>query len=1011
MWTTLVLGVLVCTVVSVSAIFTIDPETGKVVEEAIAGDEFVLSVRHIKQRRRHKVGVETLFSIEFPGSDNDFHLKLDRTAKRVLIESKHNGKPIVEGWSVKDDLLDDGVINGLLLGVKQDIMGARYTLYMDCVDHGTVAMTQSLKKMFDSMKNPQMRLSRERHYTMEVDEDSTLSNILERDGCSNSNDIQAQDPRDPRTRDRDNDLDQRFRSRDLALTPSGRSDIPIGHECDDNILIKTVNELTSLVKRLQQELEAQRAETRALRDYIERCNICRPELPAIPIVKKPTCATDNPCFPGVECRDTREGPRCMRCPDGYVGDGIHCKPGVTCNMRPCFQGVQCFDTVEGYTCGPCPSGYTGDGERCQRIGGCSRNPCAQGVRCDDIPEHPYYRCGSCPEGTTGNGTRCHDIDECDLAEPCDPRVQCTNLFPGYRCDPCPAGFTGSTGVQGVGLEHAVRFRQTCVDIDECADGRNGGCDSNSMCTNTEGSFTCTSLCRNSYMVRNVSVGCQSQNFGADDNCVHIPNSGQEDADEDNIGDICDDDADNDGILNPSDNCPYVHNPDQLDSDQDGMRDRRLGDACDNCPTVPNVDQTDTDNDGTGDACDNDMDNDGINNHADNCPRNANPDQRDSDHDGIGDACDNCPRVSNPEQTDSNSNHIGDVCDSGVDTDHDGVPDPMDNCPKVANPNQLDNDRDGKGDECDPDLDGDGISNDEDNCRLIYNPNQDDSDGDGVGNVCDKDFDKDGTPDVSDVCPNNSLVYRTDFRRYTTVILDPQGTSQIDPHWVIYNHGAEILQTMNSDPGLAIGQDKFSGVDFEGTFFVDTDIDDDYAGFVFSYQSSQKFYVMMWKKNSQVYWQTTPFRAVAEPGIQLKVVDSATGPGTMLRNSLWHTGDTENQVRLLWKDPRNVGWKERTSYRWNLYHRPRIGLIRLQIFEVDRGMVADSGNIYDSTHKGGQLGVFCFSQEQIIWSDMLYRCNDDVPEPFYRDLPTRLQHEVNIDQRFVPLKQKVPHPNK
>ncbi|KAI5711182.1 hypothetical protein M8J75_014867 [Diaphorina citri] len=378
MWTTLVLGVLVCTVVSVSAIFTIDPETGKVVEEAIAGDEFVLSVRHIKQRRRHKVGVETLFSIEFPGSDNDFHLKLDRTAKRVLIESKHNGKPIVEGWSVKDDLLDDGVINGLLLGVKQDIMGARYTLYMDCVDHGTVAMTQSLKKMFDSMKNPQMRLSRERHYTMEVDEDSTLSNILERDGCSNSNDIQAQDPRDPRTRDRDNDLDQRFRSRDLALTPSGRSDIPIGHECDDNILIKTVNELTSLVKRLQQELEAQRAETRALRDYIERCNICRPELPAIPIVKKPTCATDNPCFPGVECRDTREGPRCMRCPDGYVGDGIHCKPGVTCNMRPCFQGVQCFDTVEGYTCGPCPSGYTGDGERCQRIGGCSRNPCAQG---------------------------------------------------------------------------------------------------------------------------------------------------------------------------------------------------------------------------------------------------------------------------------------------------------------------------------------------------------------------------------------------------------------------------------------------------------------------------------------------------------------------------------------------------------------------------------------------------------------------------------------------------------
>jgi syndecan 4 len=53
---------------------------------------------------------------------------------------------------------------------------------------------------------------------------------------------------------------------------------------------------------------------------------------------------------------------------------------------------------------------------------------------------------------------------------------------------------------------------------------------------------------------------------------------------------------------------------------------------------------------------------------------------------------------------------------------------------------------------------------------------------------------------------------------------------------------------------------------------------------------------MWKKNTQTYWQATPFRAVAEPGIQLKLVHSSTGPGQMLRNSLWHTGDTEDQVK-------------------------------------------------------------------------------------------------------------------
>lgn len=726
-------------------------------------------------------------------------------------------------------------------------------------------------------------------------------------------------------------------------------------------------ELKTMLSEMKELLHQQIKETNFLRNTIAECLQCGPTGPG-----------GNPNNPG---------------PDPSPGIGSIQMPPV-CPPGTCFKQNMCIPSNSGgFQCAPCPDGFTGDGVYCDDVDECKFNPCFPGVRC--VNTAPGFRCEKCPLGYTGpqltgvgvsyaktNKQVCDDIDEC-LGPPenggCTANSHCHNTMGSFRCGDCKSGFTGDQvrGCQGSRL---------------CPNGQPNPCDINAECiVERDGSISCAcgvGWAGNGYVCgKDTDIDAYPDNTlrcrdstCMKDNCVFVPNSGQEDADRDGMGDACDDDADSDGIMNIDDNCWLVPNVDQKNTDKD-----LHGDACDNCRTVDNPTQRDTDQDGLGDDCDDDMDGDGLKNILDNCQRVPNPDQRDRDNDGVGDACDSCPDMVNPNQSDSDDDLVGDTCDDNIDSDGDGHQNTKDNCPNVINSSQLDTDKDGMGDECDDDDDNDGILDDDDNCRLVPNPDQVDANKDKVGDACEGDFDKDNVIDIIDHCPENAEVTLTDFRAYQTVVLDPEGDSQIDPNWVVLNQGMEIVQTMNSDPGLAVGYKAFSGVDFEGTFHVNTVTDDDYAGFIFGYQDSSSFYVVMWKQTEQTYWQAAPFRAVAEPGIQLKAVKSKTGPGEYLRNSLWHTGNTPDQVRLLWKDPRNVGWKDKVSYRWFLQHRPQVGYIRARFFEGSN-LVADTGLITDTSMRGGRLGVFCFSQENIIWSNLKYRCNDTIPAD-YLDQPT------------------------
>ena len=58
-------------------------------------------------------------------------------------------------------------------------------------------------------------------------------------------------------------------------------------------------------------------------------------------------------------------------------------------------------------------------------------------------------------------------------------------------------------------------------------------------------------------------------------------------------------------------------------------------------------------------------------------------------------------------------------------------------------------------------------------------------------------------------------------------------------------------------------------------------------------------------------------------------------------------DVAGQTKVIWRDPKNQGWKRKTSYRVYIQHRPKTGIIRLKIYEgsvqiIDSGDVIDKG---------------------------------------------------------------------
>ncbi len=522
----------------------------------------------------------------------------------------------------------------------------------------------------------------------------------------------------------------------------------------------------------------------------------------------PVCLSGDDCLPGWLCTTVSAGGEtisgcipqapdlCRPCRSNdecAVGKGDDVRPwlclkhgddGSFCGA-PCEQDSDCPDQPQAFSCQEVASAEGGV-RQCRPVNGscpCTDKFALGGFMTDCQVSNQYGVC----LGNRGCNVQCNALtpkeEECNLLDDdcngeTDEGVSHVPCLVENQYGKCPGTAPCDHGTAGK-CEGTEAVLEVCNGIDDNCDGS-----TDEGFANTDGDLLADCIDPD---VDNDGVPNEL------DNCRLVPNDDQNNNDfelEESsavMGDACDDDDDNDKIPDLIDVCPLVPDPDQLDSDHDrkgdlcdcdadgdgldntamldmaGRKCPNPGSAADNCPLVANEDQKDTDRDKIGDACDCEIDNDGVPNNNPGCPHVPEPD--------------NCPTIPNAGQVDSDGDGQGDACDCDIDSDgvSDGNPgcvvvgDP-DNCPFVVNINQADADGDGQGDACDCDADDDGVMNANpgcaacspcDNCPLVPNKGQENTTGKLVGDACNDDLDGDGILKPQDNCPNASNVDQAD----------------------------------------------------------------------------------------------------------------------------------------------------------------------------------------------------------------------------------------------------------
>jgi len=211
-------------------------------------------------------------------------------------------------------------------------------------------------------------------------------------------------------------------------------------------------------------------------------------------------------------------------------------------------------------------------------------------------------------------------------------------------------------------------------------------------------------------------------------------------------------------------------------------------------------------------------------------------------------------------------------------------------------------------------------------------------------------------------PFNIDAKKLDLSSWSTDSYDIEGEGYPNydsAKWILSTDKTTVTQKKNADPSFFLNNVNQTSYQINGTFQVtDRAGDNDFIGFVFGYQNDHQFYLFDWRLGKGYYHDSVVYEGFRVIKINTKNRSDLSFPDFLESN-------TENSSILASNYGHN-GWNEKTKYCFHLDYSPE--KFTIIVYTGDKKTELWNVTIHDNEYSSGQFGFYCFSQENVEYSE-------------------------------------------